>query len=241
MEYNWKKISFALIVLIVGVTLALTDNYFIQSERSVWLSIGCSLIASAMFALLNVLIVDAKIDTRFTKWGLNRIYNTRAEKNKDSDPKLSKIKYQLDGVAFGLKTFRAGHSDEIENALKRGVNIRLLTMNPNSDFVAQREIEENESAGQIKNTIEQLIQWAQNLNAKGYKGKICIKGYNCMTLDFYWRMDGEIYIGPYWLGRPSQQTVTYRLAEGGKGFETYAKYFEELWNNEKVMVNLVTA
>ena len=190
-------------------------------------------------ALLNILLIDAKINNELAFWGVDKIYSTRADKNKDSDPKLSSLKYQLDGIAFGLKSFRSSHSDDIENALRRGVNIRLITMNPKSKFVAQRESEENESQGQIVNTILQLVDWANNLNSKGYKGKIAVKGYNCMTLDFYWRMDGEIFFGPYWLGRSSQQTITYRVKEGGKAFDAYAKYFEELWLNNDVMINLV--
>ena len=190
-------------------------------------------------ALLNILLIDAKINNELAFWGVDKIYSTRADKNKDSDPKLSSLKYQLDGIAFGLKSFRSSHSDDIENALRRGVNIRLITMNPKSKFVAQRESEENESQGQIVNTILQLVDWANNLNSKGYKGRIAVKGYNCMTLDFYWRMDGEIFFGPYWLGRSSQQTITYRVKEGGKAFDAYAKYFEELWLNNDVMINLV--
>lgn len=240
MEYNWKKIVVILIVVLMGFFFAVGDSYWFQSSNGVWLSIGCSLIASAVVALLNVLLVDVKVDTELDKWGIDKIYNTRAEKNKDSDPKLNQLKYQLDGIAFGLKTFRASHSEEIENALKRGVNIRLITMAPESPFVPQREREENEAPGQIKNTILQLIDWAKILNSKGYSGKILIKGYNCMTLNFYWRMDGEIFFGPYWIGRSSQQTITYHLKENGKCFNVYAKYFEELWNNTAIMTNLVS-
>lgn len=54
-----------------------------------------------------------------------------------------------------------------------------------------------------------------------------------MTLDFYWRIDDQIYIGPYWLGTESQQTITYKFIKGGRGFEVYSDYFEELWNNCK--------
>ena len=52
-----------------------------------------------------------------------------------------------------------------------------------------------------------------------------------MTLDFYWRVDDVIYIGPYWYGVESQQTITYKYLAGGKGFTQYSEYFETLWNN----------
>ena len=59
-----------------------------------------------------------------------------------------------------------------------------------------------------------------------------------MTLDFYWRIDNELYIGPYWYGISSQQTITYKFCEGGIGFKQYSNYFEELWNNNELTENL---
>ena len=59
-----------------------------------------------------------------------------------------------------------------------------------------------------------------------------------MTLDFYWRMDNELYIGPYWYGWDSQQTVTYKFINGGRGFDLYTQYFDALWNDEKLMRKL---
>ena len=59
-----------------------------------------------------------------------------------------------------------------------------------------------------------------------------------MTLDFYWRVDDEIYIGPYWYGIGSQQTITYKFIAGKQGFEVYAEYFERLWENEENTVFL---
>ena len=52
-----------------------------------------------------------------------------------------------------------------------------------------------------------------------------------MTLDFYWRMDDELYVGPYLLNIESQQTITYKHLKGDKGFKLYSDYFESLWNN----------
>ena len=55
-----------------------------------------------------------------------------------------------------------------------------------------------------------------------------------MTLDFYWRIDDELYVGPYLYGIPSQQTITYKFVNGGMGFKLYSEYFESLWNNDKL-------
>ena len=82
----------------------------------------------------------------------------------------------------------------------------------------------------INVTTDKVIPW-EKLNNKSKNGKIQIKYYNAMTIDFYWRVDDCIYIGPYWYGVDSQQTITYKFTVGGRGFNLYSDYFEDLWNN----------
>lgn len=230
-SYNWKSIVVGLGVFIVGILMVVADIFWIRSQTGVWISIGCSLIASALVLLFTTMLIERVPFNPLNEWKIERIFATRAEKNSDSDPELEHIEYCLDGIAFGLRSFRSKQTKRIELCLQRGVNIRLLTMDPNSDFVKQREREENETEGQITHTINELVKWADDLNAKSHKGKIVVKGYKCMTLDFYWRLDDTLYIGPYLYGIPSQQTITFKFNKGGKGFQTYIDYFESLWDN----------
>ena len=237
-EYNLKSIIAGLVILICGIGMVLLDVFLINSSQNLWISIGCSLIASAIVILVNAWLVERKEVNPLEKWKISKIYKRRSEKSADSDTKIKKVKNNLDVVAFGLKSFRENHSADIQKCLNNGTIIRILTMSPNSIFVSQREKEENETEGQIKNTINGLIEWAKDINAKVKKtknskkaGHIEIRGYDCMTLDFYWRMDNELYVGPYWYGMSSQQTITYKFDEGGEGFKDYTDYFEKIWRS----------
>lgn len=100
-----------------------------------------------------------------------------------------------------------------------------------SDFVKQRAIEEKENPDSIAKSIIDLTKWVEKLNNQSVDGKIQIKYYNAMTIDFYWRIDDVLYVGPYWYGIASQQTVTYKFTNSGRGFSLYSNYFEDLWNN----------
>ena len=53
-----------------------------------------------------------------------------------------------------------------------------------------------------------------------------------MTLDYYWRVDNELYVGPYWYGYKSSDTITYKFISGGRGFQHYSEYFDKLWDDE---------
>ena len=231
-KYNTKAIIVALLVLLTGFALTVFDIFWFKTVSNVWISIGCSLVASALVILLNTFLVDATIYNPLDDWKLRRIATTRAEINSECAERLRCAKYQVDIVAFGLQSFRNKQSSLIEGYLKKGVNFRILTMDPKSDFVLQREREEDDT--NIKNSIEKLVEWADKLNTKQYKGRVIVKGYSCMTLDFYWRVDNTIYVGPYWVGYDSQQTVTYAFDKGGDGFKLYSDYFEKLWNDNEI-------
>lgn len=230
---NPYAIIVSLLLIIIGILLILLDLFVIFTKSNVFVNIGCSLIASGLVLFFTAILIDySKEYLVWTEWRLEKIFKTRADKNKESDPKLESHNVkQLDGIAFGLKSFRTNRERDVLSCMQRGMNVRLLIMDPTSKFVAQRELEEKGAPGSISKSIIDLIEWADKLNKESNKGKIKIKFYDCMTLDFYWRMDDELYVGPYLLEFESQQTITYKFNKGGKGFKLYSEYFESLWNN----------
>ena len=238
---NWMSLLVASVVVLVGVLLCINDLYWQKTDSKIWISVGCSLIASGLVIILTTLLVDKEKQNPLEEWKIDKIYMTRAEKNADSDPKLDNAKKCVDGIAFGLSKFRSQQNERVIKCLQRGIYFRFITMNPKSKFVEQRDIEENDVAGKIEKSINDLITWANDLNSKKYPGRILIKGYDCMTLDFYWRVDDELYIGPYLLGKDSSITVTYKFLEKGKGFKYYSDYFEQLWEREDfIFLTLMT-
>lgn len=236
--YNWKSLFAGLGVILVGVVLCLISVDTQAPWDTVWLSIGCSLIASGLVILMHDFFVERKKVSMLDEWKIERIFATRAEKNAESDPELIKAKYCVDAVAFGLGSFRSKHTSKVEACLRNGVNFRIITMDPESSYTDVRDLEENTAPGTTRHSIQQLIDWANRLNNKNLKGKIIIRGYSSMTLDFYWRVDDALYVGPYWYGVDSQQTITYKFSYGGKGFTQYSEYFESLWENEELCIPL---
>lgn len=229
-KFNTKSIIAGLVCIILG-GLGLAAEFLWSTEKGLWFNLGCSLLSSGLVILLTALFVERLKVNPLDEWKLKTITSTRAEINNDCEIEMDHVKKQVDIVAFGLRSFRTTHTDaQILEKLKKGINYRILTMNPQSEFVTARETEEDNK--NIKNSIEALIEWADSLNAKSSRGKIIIKGYSSMTLDFYWRVDIVVYIGPYWNGYESQQTITYKYIKGGKGFKTYSDYFEKLWSND---------
>ena len=230
-KINLKSIVAALVILAGGIFLALMDVFVWQSTSSIILNIGCSFIASALVGIVTVLLVERQKVSPLEEWKIEKIYSTRAERNSEADPNIEHARYCIDGIAFGLSSFRNMYGKKIEQCLKKGVQVRLLTMDPLGEFISKREEEEKTAPGGIKDTIDELIKWADSLNQNNTRGKIVIKAYKSMTLDYYWRVDDDLYVGPYWYGYKSSDTITYKFVAGGRGFQHYGEYFEKLWED----------
>ena len=233
-SYNWKSLFAGLGIIIVGMVLGLISSNTKTPWDTIWLSIGCSLIASGLVIVMHDFFVERKKVSELDEWKVEKIYSTRAERNAEADPNIENARYCIDGIAFGLSTFRNMYGKRIEHCLKKGVQIRLLTMDPDGQFISFREKEEEAASGGIKNTITEMVKWADILNQNSKKGKIVIKAYNSMTLDYYWRVDNDLYVGPYWYGYKSADTITYKFVAGGRGFQHYGEYFEKLWEDKEL-------
>lgn len=232
--YNWKSLFAGIVIVLLGVALCIVSAYVIPTWEVISLSIGCSLIASGLVILMHDFFIERKQVSELTEWKIEKIYSTRAERNAEADPNIENARYCIDGIAFGLSTFRTMYGRKIEQCLRKGVQIRLLTMDPEGLFISFREQEEKTAEGGIKDTIYEMVRWADELNQNNTKGKIVIKAYNSMTLDYYWRVDNELYVGPYWYGYKSSDTITYKFRAGGRGFQHYGEYFEKLWEDKEL-------
>ncbi len=218
-----------LVCFLTGALVTLA-GYFMLSDgwQTVVISIGASIVASAL-----VIYIDSFYEIEFgairdvmEKWKLKAIYKTRGAMNADCDEFQNKAKEAIDVIGFGLSSWRDSSSDKIRELLKSGVKIRILTPNPESSFVVQRAKDEGKEPSSIKYDIEQLLEWCKEL--KEY-GDIEVRTYDWLPMDFYFRVDGMLFIGPYLYGKGSQQTVSYRFEKDGLMFADYVAYFEKCW------------
>lgn len=165
-------------------------------------------------------------------WGLRGIYRTRAEMNQTSNKYLLANRKRLDVIAFGLRSFRDALSDLLENKVANGMSLRLLVPNPESPFVSQREKEELEVQGQIRNSILSLSAWITRLKRTAASNEqVSLRYYDAMPLNFFFRLDDALYVGPYLYGKLSQQTISFEFSAGSAGYEYYCRYFDSLWSD----------
>lgn len=201
------------------------------------MGIGCSIIATAIVTVILLVLIPDENDeqTELESWGIVRIYGERSavKLNLKQFPKN-----RLDIIAFGLRHFREENrsTDMIVQKLKKGLHIRILSLNPDSIYVrGQQKIENNDDIG--KDIIE-LIKWVERISkayesAKGEKrGSIELKLYNSVPLDFYCLADNDIYVGPYMPDISSGKVITYNFTANSKGGSYFSEFFDKIWSNE---------
>ena len=120
----------------------------------------------------------------------------------------------------------------MQTNISKGMELRILTVSPASEFLAAQTKSEKQSRGSHKHEIEQLIKWIRELKSLAPdSNKVEIRIYDSLPLDFYWRLDDIVLIGPYNYGETSQQTFTQAFDRGGLGFEYWEQRFDRLWND----------
>ena len=221
------------IVLIFVALIIKTDTFWGQ----ICISVGTSILASSIVVFISskYLFKQSKIKEMIEEWGIAGIYETRQNMNQYCNINVERNEKQLDIIAFGLKGFRHSKGELIKNKVAKGMRLRIITMDPDSKFLVEREKVEGCIEGEIKNTINQLIEWVELLKLNQIEeDQVQIKFYDTLPLDFYFGLDNSIYVGPYLYGIDSQQTISYEFRCNSKGYHYYSNYFEKIWNNNKL-------
>ncbi len=229
---HWINLAIALI----GLILVLIGIIFAGKEKlsTITISVGASLIASSIVAYLSSIYIQKYRRAKEISeiWGIESVEEKRTTMNIRIDECIEKAKKQYDIMAFGLKSLRDGNSKGIENMLKRGARIRILTVDPQCQALRDRDIQEKKTPGETAHTIIQLKEWAVELSKK-YPDQVHIRFARYLPSEFYCRVDNAIYVGPYEYGKDSQQLITMEYHAKGKAFAYYEEYFDSLWNDKE--------
>lgn len=219
-----------IIFIVIGVLFSFTNN---ETIKTILISIGTSLIASAVVSFLaSIYIFKHKREKEITDiWRLISIKDNRSEMNIEVHRRLNNAENQLDIIGYGMKSFRESRDELIRSRLQKGLKVRIITVDPNCNFLKQRDIDENKMEGSTANSINQLNDWVNKLNNE-YDKSVEIRFCKTLPTEVYFRVDDYIYVGPYQCGKESQQTITMEYHSQGTGFQYYNSYFEKLWNDE---------
>jgi hypothetical protein len=230
-------------IFVLGATIMQSDASVPDSGAStsnwgtILLSIGCSIIAVVIINFVEYQIILSEVNTLniVNSWKLISIFETRAKMN-DETNKLLKTANEIDIAALGSKGLISSQGDVIKSRLVNGLKIRFLVPKRSSNFISQREIDENATSNEINNNINRLVSWIESTKLElGLRDdSIVIREYSSLPMDSIMRIDDNIFVGPFMIGQLSQLTMGYQYKKGGKGFQYYHDYFNKIWNDTAI-------
>ena len=225
-----------LVILLIGIILILAGimsaNWIGTVAESVVISVGASLVTSAIVSFLSSLyLFKRSLAKEVTEtWGLDCITESRAVMNELICQDLDHATQYLDIIAYGMKALRETKSDVLRCQIKQGLKVRILTVDPSCKILTQRDIDEGKLPGSTADSINRLKEWADQCEVPD---AIQIRFCKTLPTEMYFRVDNTVYVGPYQFKRESQRSITMRYHENSKGFLYYTGYFESLWKDSE--------
>lgn len=202
--------------------------------NTILLSIGCSIMAVVIINIVDYYITLPEITTKniVLSWKLVSIYETKQDMNRKTN-ELLKSANELDIAAFGCSGLINYQGNTLKKRLKKGLKIRFLIPDTTQEFIKQREIDEGAVEGSITTSINALITWVDKTKKELSLTDECIliKKYSCLPMDSIMRIDGQLFTGPFMINKLSQLSMAYQYKKGGKGYDYYNDYFNEIWYN----------
>lgn len=243
-KYKWLV---QILVASIGIIFFCASGFVARGTDAlvlydILMGLGGGLVSTAVITVILLILLpdDTEKLEELKNWGLEEIVPER------SDIKLSGEqlpKKNLDMIAFGLRHFREANRDEqvIIDRLNSDLEIRIISLNPNSAYVSEEERLENTS--ELRTDLISLYKWVKMIqeNKKlrdNRKDSIQIKLYDHLPLNFYCRADDKIYTGPYCPGETSSRTHTFLFDLNGIYGKYYAELFNKLWSGV-IKINMV--
>jgi hypothetical protein len=169
------------------------------------------------------------------------------------DEALSGIQAQLDIFSLKLSRFRQNHRATLLSAAAR-TRIRIALLDPAFPLPADqvslasiREREEGATAGAIRRDVAEWASVYAEYRRAVDNGAMTetpdhglhIRLYNILPTVNLFRVDANLFVGPYLLEVEDRHTPTFLIQSSGRGsatmgtnmYDAYQRHFEAVWNN----------
>ncbi|HWM47193.1 MAG TPA: hypothetical protein VNR11_09805 [Xanthobacteraceae bacterium] len=230
-----------LVVLLLGIIMMNAEANLLLLNKSWSEAIGSGLVATGItgeILFLYVLLSD-RVSARFeilAKAGLIKVFPHRSVRMKEEYHSRLKHAKEIDVLGFGQSHFRQDYGDEFRKlSLQATVRVVLIDPDfPSTDFsIADlRDNEEDNQVGRIRDDVEAFIRTvrdAAGLNRNRFKIRL-LRAIPCVSL---FRIDDEIFWGPYFVGQQSRNTPTFLAQRGGFLYNDLKEHFDLVWESDK--------
>jgi hypothetical protein len=229
---HWVYLLTHVIVVAFGV-------FLIRAESTTCVAIGTSLIAAGITGWTVFLYVFLSRDVSarlriLTDFGVSNIFAARSIRIREEyDDRLSSAREHIDILGFGLRALREDYFDKF-SGWREKAHVRILLLDPTfptcAPYASQRDIEEKQSVGTIAQEVHDFVEAVLPILNSSGRYPFEVRLYRCLPTMNIFRIDDEVFFGPYLLKEPSRNSPTMLFRRGGLLFERVVGQFEAIWS-----------
>lgn len=248
----FRKFTPARLVYILSHVLVLAIGFGLCMSRwaspedaggAVVLAVGASLVAvgvAGVVLYLHVLLSqeNQRRQEAVTKAGIERVFGVRSVLVRDEyDSRLGRASKSIDILGFGLRHLLEDHGENFREWARRA-RVRMLVIDPEAPidshrYADQRDLEEGNEVGQIRGDVERLVRSCRELLLER-SVRFEIRLYTCLPSVNVFRIDDDVFWGPYFVGGVSRNMPTFLLQDKGFLPEAVLAHFESIWSSPEL-------
>jgi hypothetical protein len=168
-----------------------------------------------------------------TRFGFKKAFARRSVAIKDEyDKRLNEASEAIDIMGFGLRSLREDYRDHFADWHARA-KVRILLLDPTVPSIEhsladRRDAEERNPPGTICSDVKTFGEQVQ----QSFQGddRFQVRVYTTIPTINIFRIDNELFWGPYFVDKPSRNLPTFIVARGGFLFDSIMTHFETVWN-----------
>jgi hypothetical protein len=224
--------------VLLGLVFVLFSATLDGLGAALFFAVGASITAAGVagwtvFAYVLVSETTARRLEVLTKFGIVNAFQGRAVLIKEEyDLRLRGASRNIDVIGFGLTSLREDYRDQFP-LWKQRARVRILLLDPEFPdaaftYASQRDIEEEDVAPTIAEQVKRFVHEArQILEADRFQ----IRLYTCLPSVNIFRVDDELFWGPYLIRERSRNAPTFLVEKGGVLFDRLEQHFTKIWTD----------
>ena len=239
---HWQYLLCHAILTLVGLVLVLLQPGQLTIQ-TLLAPVGASLMAMGIAGAVLFLRVwvDQEHADRLRdlqQFGLRRIFAVRSVKiAHEYDARLSAASEHIDIMGFGLKALREDYGKHFRGWAERA-NVRILVLDPefpsrDLSIADHRDLEEGNTKGDIGRDVKQLADHCRTL-MEDEDLRFNIRLYRCLPSVNLFRIDDDVFWGPYLVGDVSRNMPTFLMDGHGRLARRLVDHFETIWNSRQL-------
>jgi len=160
-----------------------------------------------------------------------KIYENQSKALTDYSSIIKSTQYEVNILGATLTSFFwiPDFEEATLNALQKGVNFRVLILNPTSDAIKFLSKQEHQSDENLKNEILRSINKWNELQDRAPRGGIEIRLYDSLPIGFLLITDARLLFAPYLSSDAFLPSPCFELKATESIYKSYRNFFENMW------------